>query len=281
MCRRNLNAAHKLELQFANKDELLAVGKEKREQNLMRGKVKPEMSDTDTSEEPTTHGKTAPGKTLLSNTDKSVDVPHDTRQQIAAAAGVATGTVAMAASIQAEANKKRSEAAKEGKVGRASTKQQDSLVVVPAEQVLNEADRAPGRAARAEDAGVSPRRGSRFEDVAGEDYSDDCRSSRNIKKHGISNPRRTFPFGKVDHSTHPHRQGRQRTPHHLRPPRTRTDCGYGAHAPVKLYTARGATNGTEADTIPAWRRSPLVGHSSSNRVRWLLFIYGIPHWGMA
>lgn len=79
MSRRNLNAAHKLELQFVNKDELLEVGREKQ-----------------------AHGKTAPGKTLLSNTDKSVDVPHDTRQQIAAAAGVATGTVAMAEVVRKE-----------------------------------------------------------------------------------------------------------------------------------------------------------------------------------
>lgn len=80
MCRRNLNAAHKLELQFANKDELLEVGREKRE---------------------ATQGRPSKEK-LLSDTDNSFQEPkHDTRQKIAAAAGVATGTVAMAASIQA------------------------------------------------------------------------------------------------------------------------------------------------------------------------------------
>lgn len=81
MARRNLNAAQKLELQFQNKDELLAMGKEKRE---------------------ATQGRPHKEK-LLSDTDNSFKEPkHDTRQQIAAAAGVATGTVAMAEVVRKE-----------------------------------------------------------------------------------------------------------------------------------------------------------------------------------
>ena len=50
MGRRNLNAAHKLELQFANKDELLEVGREKQKQTLKQGDKKPVLSDTDKTE---------------------------------------------------------------------------------------------------------------------------------------------------------------------------------------------------------------------------------------
>jgi hypothetical protein len=93
MCRRNLNAAHKLELQFANKDELLAVGREVMSEKGKQGRAK-QLGGVSVS-----------------------DIPQDetptTREKIAAAAGVATGTVAMAAVIQAEANKKRSVAAKD------------------------------------------------------------------------------------------------------------------------------------------------------------------------
>jgi hypothetical protein len=39
------------------------------------------------------HGKTAPGKTLLSQNDTSVAVPVSTRKEIAKAAGVSTGQV--------------------------------------------------------------------------------------------------------------------------------------------------------------------------------------------
>ena len=68
------STAQKLELQFQNKDELLRAGRDKQ-----------------------AHGKTAPGKTLMSEIDKSVDTPsHNTRDSIAAAANVSTGTVAMA-----------------------------------------------------------------------------------------------------------------------------------------------------------------------------------------
>jgi hypothetical protein len=106
MGRRNLNAAHKLELQFANKDELIQAGKE-------------------------TQGRRTD---LLSDTDKkSLPDGHDTRQQIAAAAGVATGKVAMAASIPPEANRKRSEKAKEQP--RTETGFDKKQVVVPEEQV--------------------------------------------------------------------------------------------------------------------------------------------------
>ena len=62
---------------------------------------------------------------------------------------------ARAASIQAEANRKRREKAKEQHAV-STPRRGETMVVVPEEQVPNEADRAPGRAARAEDAGVSP-----------------------------------------------------------------------------------------------------------------------------
>ncbi len=102
---------------------------------------------------------------LLSDTDNSFKEPkHDTRQQIAEAAGVATGTVARAAIIQAEANRKRSEKAKGN--DNAAKDREEKTIVVPEEQVLNEADRAPGRAARAEDAGVSPSTMAKVEAIA-------------------------------------------------------------------------------------------------------------------
>lgn len=74
----------------------------------------------------------------------------------------------MAAIIQAEANRKRSEKAKEQHAV-STPRHGETMVVVPEEQVPNEAERAPGRAARAEDAGVSPSTA----DVAGKDAARD------------------------------------------------------------------------------------------------------------
>ncbi len=69
MGRRNLNAAHKLELQFANKDELLKAG---RERKVEEGKA-------------TGRGN----KKVLSEIDNTFNAPaHNTRDTIAAAAEI-------------------------------------------------------------------------------------------------------------------------------------------------------------------------------------------------
>lgn len=72
MSRRNLSDGWKLELKLANKADLLEQGKAKK-----------------------AHGKTAPGRTLLSNNDKSVDdSKHNTQKAIADDLGWSTGKVA-------------------------------------------------------------------------------------------------------------------------------------------------------------------------------------------
>jgi len=79
--RRNLTPAWKLELEFGNKEDLLKKGREKQ-----------------------AHGETAPGKTLVSQNDRSVKPEkHSTRTTIAKSAGVSTGQVGMAEQVRKKA----------------------------------------------------------------------------------------------------------------------------------------------------------------------------------
>jgi site-specific DNA-methyltransferase (adenine-specific) len=79
--RRNLTPAWMIELELGNKEDLLAKGKEKREQNLKQNA--PDLSQNDKSEpEPP---------------------PHRTRETIAKAAGVSTGQVGMAEQVRKKA----------------------------------------------------------------------------------------------------------------------------------------------------------------------------------
>ena len=83
MGRRNLSTAWRIDLQLANKEDLAKIGAEKR-----------------------AHGQTAPGKTLLSQNDKSDKPPepkHDTRKEIAKAANTSTGMVGMAEVVRKQA----------------------------------------------------------------------------------------------------------------------------------------------------------------------------------
>lgn len=75
--RRNLPAAWRIELELGNKEDRLAIGK------IKKG-----------------HGKTAPGKTLVSQSDTSVSEPHSTRKEIAKAANASIGQVAMAEQVR-------------------------------------------------------------------------------------------------------------------------------------------------------------------------------------
>jgi len=75
--RRNLPAAWRIELELGNKEDRLAIGKSKKG-----------------------HGKTAPGKTLMSQGDTSVSEPHSTRKEIAKAANTSVGQVAMAEQVR-------------------------------------------------------------------------------------------------------------------------------------------------------------------------------------
>ena len=73
LSRRNLTDAWKIELELQNKAELIEVGREKQ-----------------------AHGQTAPGKTLLSFNDKSVEPAHNTQKTIATTLKMSTGKVAQA-----------------------------------------------------------------------------------------------------------------------------------------------------------------------------------------
>lgn len=93
MGRRNLTPAWRIELALGNKEDLAAVGIEKK-----------------------SHGQTAPGKTLLSQNDKSVDEPkHNTQAEIATIAGTSTGMVGMAEVVRAKSPEVW-EKAKEGEI---------------------------------------------------------------------------------------------------------------------------------------------------------------------
>lgn len=91
--RRNLTPAWRIELQLGNKEDLTKIGAAKK-----------------------AHGKTAPGKTLVSQTDRSVEPKHDTRKEIAKAAGTSTGQVGMAEQVR----KKAPELWEKAKVGEVS-----------------------------------------------------------------------------------------------------------------------------------------------------------------
>ena len=83
MGRRNLSAAWRIDLQLANKEDLAKIGAAKR-----------------------AHGQTAPGKTLLSQNDKSDNPPepkHNTQAEIAKAANTSTGMVGMAEVVRTQA----------------------------------------------------------------------------------------------------------------------------------------------------------------------------------
>jgi len=73
LARRNISDWSRWKLENMRKDILLTQGREKQ-----------------------AHGLTAPGRTLLSTIDKSVEEPHNTRKTIADALGWSTGKVAMA-----------------------------------------------------------------------------------------------------------------------------------------------------------------------------------------
>jgi N6-adenosine-specific RNA methylase IME4 len=75
--RRNLPAAWRIELELGNKEDRLALGKAKKG-----------------------HGKTAPGKTLVSQSDTSVPEPHSSRKETAKAANTSVGQVAMAEQVR-------------------------------------------------------------------------------------------------------------------------------------------------------------------------------------
>lgn len=91
--RRNLTPAWRIELQLGNKEDLTKIGAAKK-----------------------AHGKTAPGKTLVSLNDRSVEPKHDTRKEIAKAAGTSTGQVGMAEQVR----KKAPELWEKAKVGEVS-----------------------------------------------------------------------------------------------------------------------------------------------------------------
>lgn len=81
MGRRNLTKAWSVDLQLENKKDLKAKGAAKQG-----------------------HGLTAPGKTLLLQNNKTVEEPaHNTREDIAKAAGVSPGTVAQAEQVKKKA----------------------------------------------------------------------------------------------------------------------------------------------------------------------------------
>lgn len=91
--RRNLTAAWIIELELGNKEDLAKIGAAKK-----------------------AHGKTAPGKTLVSQTDRSVEPKHDTRKEIAKAANVSVGQIGMAEQVK----KKAPELWQKAKVGEVS-----------------------------------------------------------------------------------------------------------------------------------------------------------------
>lgn len=62
------------------------------------------------------HGMTAPSKTLLSIVDKSVDTPHNTRNEIAADLGWSTGKVAMGQRVMKEAPEDVKQAVRAGEM---------------------------------------------------------------------------------------------------------------------------------------------------------------------
>jgi N6-adenosine-specific RNA methylase IME4 len=80
--RRNLTPAWLIELELGNKEDLAKIGAAKK-----------------------AHGQTAPGKTLLSQNDKSVkeEPKHNTQKEIAKAANVSVGQVGMAEQVKKKA----------------------------------------------------------------------------------------------------------------------------------------------------------------------------------